>query len=151
MALQVIGAGWGRTGTESIKMALEQLGFTKCYHGFEILENPDHLMTWKEIRAGLKPDYAALFKGDEAAVDFPAAYYYRELLEQYPDAKVVLSVRDAESWYQSSMRTILKRPQPLKIAVLKLLGNFSGRLHGVHDAILYLHGKIFHIVVLSIY
>ena len=128
MALKVIGAGWGRTGTESLKMALEQLGFDRCYHGFDLMNDGRKLQYWKQLHTERTTDFDELFKGYHAAVDTPAAFYYRELLQQYPDAKVILTVRDAGKWYDSAANTIFKRPPPVKYAILKFLGRLSKKL-----------------------
>ena len=105
MALKVIGAGLGRTGTASLKGALEQLGFDPCYHMFEVIQNPDFIDRWMKVASGA-PDWEAVFEGYRAAVDFPAASYWRELAEFYPDAKVILSTRSPESWFASTSATI---------------------------------------------
>ncbi len=128
MALKVIGAGWGRTGTESLKMALEQLGFDRCYHGFDLMNDGRKLQYWKQLHTERTTDFHALFKGYVAAVDTPAAYYYRELMQQYPDAKVILTVRDAGKWYDSAANTIFKRPPPVKYALLKFMGRLFKKL-----------------------
>ena len=106
MALKVIGAGFGRTGTRSLKVALEELGFGKCYHMEEVLKNPSHLERWGEIMAGDKADWETLFKGYQSATDWPVAAYYQDLMHVYPDAKIILTVRDPERWYRSIMNTI---------------------------------------------
>jgi hypothetical protein len=99
--MQVIGAGFGRTGTMSMQAALELLGY-RCYHMKEITEEPGHLHAWHAFVSGAAPmDWRALFKSYQATVDFPACVYYRELLQEFPNAKVVLSVRDPERWFQS--------------------------------------------------
>jgi hypothetical protein len=99
--MQVIGAGFGRTGTMSMQAALELLGY-RCYHMKEITENPSHLQMWHKLVAGRAAmDWRSLFARYEATVDFPACVYYRELLEAFPDAKVVLSVRDPNRWFDS--------------------------------------------------
>lgn len=137
MALKVIGAGWGRTGTESLKKALEILGYDKCYHMFELMahaESGKQLDEWEKLERGEKPDYDFLFKGYESAVDFPAAMYYRELMQQYPDAKVILSVRDADKWFDSASATILKGiPRPALI-IANLLSPFIPRLRTIKRA-----------------
>jgi Sulfotransferase domain len=104
--MKVIGAGFGRTGTASLKAALEVLGFGPCYHMFEVFMNPEHIPFWEQASRGEKVDFAALFEGWPSVVDWPACSFYRELMELYPDAKVVLSVRDPERWYQSCLATI---------------------------------------------
>ena len=107
MALKVIGAGFGRTGTLSLKAALEQIGFGPCYHMVECFPRGDtHFKLWAEARKG-NAAWDAIFQGFNATVDFPAATSWRELAEYYPDAKVILSVRDAEGWWKSTQDTIL--------------------------------------------
>ncbi len=118
MGLQVIGAGWGRTGTLSLKLALEQLGFNKCYHMAEVVRNPDHVALWAEIKrtsakvaaadrvSALAPLFAEVFTGYQANVDWPGCNYWQVHRELYPEAKVILSKRDAERWYKSVMQTI---------------------------------------------
>src|SRR5438046_3146198 len=106
MSIQVIGAGLGRTGTMSLKVALEELGFAKCYHMLELLMNPQQVVYWDAASDGKAVDWKALFEGYQAAVDYPACRYYRELMAQYPAAKVILTVRDPESWYESESATI---------------------------------------------
>ena len=132
MAIKVIGAGWGRTGTESLKLALEQLGFAKCYHAYELISNPEQIIYWEQLQKGEKPDYNALFKGYRAAVDFPVCYHYRELMAQYPDAKVILTIRDPSHWYESAAKTIFVKPEPGKVRLLRFFGFFSKRLRYIY-------------------
>lgn len=106
MTLSVIGAGFGRTGTASLKIALEQLGFGPCYHMSEVLSHAGHVDLWTKAADGA-PDWEAIFKGFKSTVDFPAASYWRGLSAYYPDAKVILSLRDPESWFTSTQETIL--------------------------------------------
>lgn len=106
MPLEVIGAGFGRTGTSSLKQALETLGFDRCYHMFEVGNNKAAPQYWLDADAGREVDWEQLFSGYRAAVDWPACHFYRELHEMYPDAKVVLTVRDAAKWYRSAKETI---------------------------------------------
>jgi hypothetical protein len=106
MALQVIGAGFGRTGTNSLKLALEQLGFAPCHHMFEVRENPAQLPFWEAAARGELPDWDEVFAGYAAQVDWPGARYWRELAEHFPDAKVILSVRPADEWFDSLQATI---------------------------------------------
>ncbi len=108
MSLEVIGAGFGRTGTNSLKLALEQLGFTPTHHMFEIRDNPDtQLPYWEALARGETVDWDAVFAGYKAQVDWPGARYWRELADHFPDAKILLSVRDPESWYRSVQDTII--------------------------------------------
>jgi hypothetical protein len=104
--VKVIGAGFGRTGTASIKAALETLGFGPCYHMTEVFANPEHARFWRAAWRGEPVDWDGILKGYEAAVDWPACTFYAELMERYPDAKVLLSVRDPERWYESTRSTI---------------------------------------------
>ena len=108
MTLKVIGAGFGRTGTASLKMALEKLLDGPCYHMSEVLGKPGQVDLWLDVAAG-KPDWPAIFDDYVATVDFPACTYWRELADFYPDAKIVLSVRDAERWFDSTQRTIFSK------------------------------------------
>lgn len=108
MTIKVIGAGMGRTGTLSLKAALEQLGFDKCYHMEERFKHwEQHTPLWNAAGRG-NPDWDTLFKGYKATVDFPGCTFYRELADYYPEAKVVLSVRDADKWYASTQETIFR-------------------------------------------
>ena len=105
MALEVIGTGFGRTGTLSLKAALEQLGFP-CYHMVECLpKGPKHWRLWEEALSG-SPNWDAIFEGYTATVDFPACTSYAALAKKYPQAKFILSVRDPEKWFQSLQDTI---------------------------------------------
>ena len=120
MAIEVIGAGLPRTGTMSQKLALELLGYDKCYHMIEFLAHPHHLSMWREMYDGRTADLDALFEGFRATVDWPSSLLYRQLMEYFPDAKVVLSIRDADAWYESCTQTVYTAsPQGLeKLAVL---------------------------------
>ena len=108
MTMQVIGSGFGRTATASLKIALEKLLGRPCYHMSEVLGRAGHVDLWLEAAAG-KPVWDRIFEGYAATVDFPAANYWRELAAFYPDAKVVHSVRDTERWVQSTQETIFSK------------------------------------------
>jgi hypothetical protein len=109
MSMKVIGAGLPRTATTTQMFALEQLGFGPCYHMRDLLADLDgELGQWEAAFDG-RADWDAIFGGERAiasTVDWPSAYYYRELIEHYPDAKVLLSVRPADSWVASMRKTI---------------------------------------------
>jgi hypothetical protein len=109
MSLQVVGAGLPRTATHSLQEALEYLLGGRCYHMREVPGHPFDLGPgWNQALAGETPDWDQLFEGYIAAVDWPASLFWRELSETYPDALVLLSVRDtAETWWQSANTTIL--------------------------------------------
>lgn len=107
MALQVIGAGFGRTGTMSLKLALEQLGFAPCYHMVEVFARPEHSAIWEAAARGAPTDWGAFLSPYGAAVDWPVAHFWRELAEAFPDAKFILTERDPEKWYKSMSQTII--------------------------------------------
>ena len=108
MTLSIVGAGFGRTGTFSLKIALEQIGFAPCYHMEEVKQNPEHPAIWHAAVRNEPVDWHALLDGYRAAVDWPASFFWRELLETYPDANVLLSVRDPDKWYSSMSNTIFE-------------------------------------------
>lgn len=148
MALQVIGAGFGRTGTLSLKLALEHLGFGPCYHMFEVLAQPSHDPVWHAATRGERVDWDALFEGYASAVDWPVAAFWRELSDHYPHARLVLSVRDPQRWHQSVLGTIYaamsSTPDPddeqacahrAMTRELILERTFGGRMHDPEHAI----------------
>ena len=92
----------------SLKAALETLGFGPCYHMIEVFEHPEHAGFWQAAWRGEPVDWDGLLGGYEAAVDWPACTFYEELLQRYPDARVLLSVRDPERWYESTRDTIYR-------------------------------------------
>jgi hypothetical protein len=109
MALEVIGAGFGRTGTTSLKAALEQLGFSKCHHMQEVPRAPKQVAFWQSLADGAEPASAhweAAFEGYRASCDWPSCTYWEDLARVYPEAKIILTVRDEERWYQSCLETI---------------------------------------------
>lgn len=140
--LKVIGAGFGRTGTLSLKNALEHLGFGPCYHMTELFSHPEADEQWAAIARGEPVDLNALFAGYQASVDWPACAVYRELMQLYPEAKVLLSVRDPEKWYESARNTIyhvadrkLLSPHARMIDTLIWEGTFHGRFEDKDYAI----------------
>ena len=106
MALEVIGAGLGRTGTMSLKVALEQLGLGPCHHMTELPAHPERWPLWERFFENGVADWDAIFEGYKSTVDAPSCFVYRELAEFYSNAKVILTVRDPESWFASTLRTI---------------------------------------------
>lgn len=110
MPLKIIGAGFGRTGTSSLKLALEELGFGKCHHMSEIFRNPRTLDLWMDVLDG-RANWEAIFDGYQSAVDWPSSAFYKEQMAVYTDAKVVLTVRNPESWYRSASETIYSASQ----------------------------------------
>ena len=106
MALQVIGSGFGRTGTMSLKRALEQLGFGPCHHMEEVLAHPEQVPHWQAVVAGRPVNWDEVFAGYRSQVDWPGAHVWRELAAAYPQAKVIHTVRSEEQWWKSFSNTI---------------------------------------------
>lgn len=106
MALKVVGAGLGRTGTHSLKIALERLLGAPCYHMVEVFQHMDHVPIWHAAARGETVDWETLLAGYEAAVDWPSAAFWPELSAKYPDALVVLSTRPVDAWWGSAHDTI---------------------------------------------
>jgi len=115
MSLKVVGAGVGRTGTKSLKLALEQLLGGRCHHMVEVLEDPSQMPGWIEAIEGVEVDWGSLLGDYVAQVDWPGASFWREISAANPDALVLLSVRDPELWYRSASDTIflgMAQPPP---------------------------------------
>jgi hypothetical protein len=126
MALKVVGAGFGRTGTLSLKNALEKIGFGPCYHMMEVFPRPEHVPMWHKLAFTGQMDWDLVFRDFQATVDWPAARWWREIAAHYPEAKVLLSVRDPEAWYKSMTDTIyqpMKHPVPDGVPELMRLQN----------------------------
>src|SRR5579863_1691070 len=136
MELKVVGAGVGRTGTHSLKIALEQLLGAPCHHMLEILGEPSQAPAWIDAIEGRSVDWSVMLTRYQAIVDWPGASFWRELSRANPDALVLLSVRDPEAWYRSASNTIFLSfdrvpPEltPWMVAVRRLLRDrFSDRL-----------------------
>lgn len=142
MTLEVIGAGFGRTGTMSLKVALEELGFGPCYHMIEVFEHPEHVSLWEAAIRGEPLHWEKIFGSYQAAVDWPTAAFYKELMKVYPHAKVLLTIRDPEKWYESTKNTLYptefaSEPSPIMRMAAKLLweqtfdGNFEDRRYAI--------------------
>jgi hypothetical protein len=138
MPLQVIGAGLGRTGTMSLKLALEALGFGPCFHMVEIFRQPRLAALWECAAKGEPMDWEDVFRGFSATVDWPSCNFYRELANAYPAAKVILTLRDPDSWYESTQKTIFADLDELlddqsnawaRMTKLVIKDFFDGRLH----------------------
>jgi len=140
--MKVIGAGFGRTGTMSLKVALEELGFGPCYHMIEVFEHPEHLPLWEAAAQGEPVDWEKLLAGYQSTVDWPGCTFYKDLMKAYPDVKVLLNVRDSDKWYESARNTIyaavnIPDPPPGRRMVDKLIweqtfdGNFENRQHAI--------------------
>lgn len=135
MGLRVIGSGLGRTGTLSTKLALEQLGFAPCHHMVEVFMHPETIPLWVAAGDG-RPDWDAIFDGYASMVDHPGCGYWRELMDHYPDAKVLHTVRDPDKWFDSTQATIFNpdRPPPpegtpMRAFFDQLYGWYGGDMH----------------------
>jgi hypothetical protein len=135
MALKVVGSGLGRTGTLSMKHALEQLGFGPCHHMIEVFARPDSVPLWVAAGQG-HPDWDLIFQDFSSMVDYPGCRYWRELADRYPDAKVLHTVRDPDTWFDSTQATIFApgsladNPQPPLNEFFRFLADdFRGHLH----------------------
>jgi hypothetical protein len=121
--LQVIGAGFGRTGTASMRDALERLGFGPCDHMRQNFEHPERFPLWEEAlrrkTAGEPIDWRPLLTGFRAVMDWPGGYFWEELAAAHPEAKVILTVRDPERWYDSAHATIFSVPDDQRSAVVR--------------------------------
>jgi hypothetical protein len=104
--VKVIGAGFGRTGTWSLKAALEQIGFGPSFHMVDLMPHPDRAPMFLAALNGEDVDWNVVFDGFASTVDWPGCTFYDRILAAYPTAKVILSVRDSEKWYASAERTI---------------------------------------------
>lgn len=108
MGLSVIGAGFGRTGTMSLKLALEQLGLGPCHHMEEVFDNPDQVPPWKAAIDGEPVDWDKIYDGYNSTADWPGAHFSKELADYYSDAKIVLTARPVDSWWESYSKTIMQ-------------------------------------------
>lgn len=146
--MKIIGAGFGRTGTSSLKVALEELGFGPCYHMSEIFAHPEHFPLWEKAALGEPVDWAELFANYNATVDWPASAFYEDIRAVYPDAKVVLTIRDGSRWYESarSLHTVSARAlRPgLVSAILDMVVPVQQRAIRLVDAVVWrgiFHGQ----------
>jgi len=119
--LEVAGAGFGRTGTHSLGLALEKLGFGPCYSLPEVAKNPGHTKIWKDAMDGKQVDWNHLFNSYKSAVEWPAAAFINELVRYFSKAKFILTRREPGSWYESASETIFEglelsahNPDPIK-------------------------------------
>lgn len=108
MTMRVIGAGLPRTGTLSLREALKVLLGRPCYHMQEVFAHPEHVAVWHAAALGREPNWAEFLRSYGASVDAPAAYFWPELVRAFPEAIVLLSVRDADSWWESASETVFR-------------------------------------------
>jgi hypothetical protein len=118
--LSIIGAGWPRTGTTSLKQALAQLGIAPCYHMHDYLRDAAHRAMWAQAYADRFRDWDRLFAGYQAALDWPASVFWRELRAHYPEARVILTRRDPDEWYESMASTVFRAAQEPTPSTLRL-------------------------------
>ena len=134
--MRIIGAGFGRTGTTSLKAALEALGFGPSYRLDEVFKHPEQVAFWEAACRGERVDWEGFFAGYGVAVDWPAFSFYKELTEAFPEAPVILTVRDPERWYESVRSTIYgihrlsAGPAPVRLA-FALVGLFAPAVTGI--------------------
>ncbi|MCB9591127.1 MAG: sulfotransferase family protein [Sandaracinaceae bacterium] len=112
MTLRIIGAGLGRTGTHSLKLALEQLLGAPCHHMVEVIQNPSQVPGWTAAARGEAVEWSEILSGYAAAVDWPAAAFWPEIAEAFPDSIILMSTRDPESWWESASQTIFRGDGP---------------------------------------
>lgn len=106
--MDVIGVGFGRTGTLSLKAALEDLDFGPCMHMIPVLADTERATLFRKAAEGDRDSLDAALDGCRSTVDWPGTYFWRELVRDNPDAKVVLTVRDPQKWYDSAFQTIYR-------------------------------------------
>jgi hypothetical protein len=104
--VKLIGAGYGRTGTMSLKFALERLGYGPVFHMIDLIRDPAPLAHWERAYSGEPVDWPAAFEGWQSTVDWPGCTYWEQLVEEWPDAPVLLNTRDKEGWYESCLKSI---------------------------------------------
>lgn len=119
VAVQIISVGFLRTGTTSLKLALEKLGLGPCYNLKELIIDPSRAAAWVAVaRDPESADWERIFAGYNSAVGTPTTTFWRHIVDAYPDAKVILTVRDPQDWYDSATRTIgeaLEPPTPIRL------------------------------------
>jgi hypothetical protein len=145
--LDVIGAGFGRTGTLSLKSALERLGFGPCHHMVELIENAEQISRWRRLADGETPEWDAVFRGYRSTADWPSVRFWRETTDHFSQAKVILTVRDPRRWYESVAQTIHRAeagPAPADPVMARMrqvvhdllwVGEFDGRFEDMDHAI----------------
>lgn len=145
MSIKIIGAGFPRTGTTTLKRSLETLGFKRSYHMKELLVNPQMLHFWKTLDETGSTDWDALYANYDATVDFPCYPWYKEHMERYPEAKVILTVRDFDSWHKSVTNTVLTAGPQTPGEKIKMMGKLltSSRARNVVSVIKFFKNKFF--------
>lgn len=132
--MKIIGAGLPRTGTMSTQAALNRLGF-RCYHMQDVPREPGHLKAWNDYLHGYAPmDWKKLFGDYDATVDAPACFYFEEIMNEFPEAMVLLTIRDADGWHKSvtNLLASVKPIRPLRYVIPKLR-RFLDLIDGLMD------------------
>jgi hypothetical protein len=145
MTIKVIGAGFGQTGTSTLRAVMEELGFGPCYQSYVLFSRPTDIEFWDKVDQGNAVDFNELFSEFQASVGFPGYIYYKQIMEYYPDAKVLLSIRDPEEWYENASKTILvpdRNPGNKELA--DSIREFNPYLGECIDRIADLHRKVLH-------
>jgi hypothetical protein len=137
MGLEIVGAAYPRTGTVSLKLALEQLGFGPCHHMAEMIAHPEMAPLWIAAAEG-RPDWDAMFAGYKSCADAPSCMYWRELVERYPEARVILTERDPEEWFASTQATVFS-PEWVGATLKMPLGTFFQTLYDVYEGHIHDH------------
>jgi hypothetical protein len=142
MSLLVIGTGFGRTGTDSIRAALNMLGFGPCHHMIEVIGDETQKQRWRAVAKGAPPDWESLFEGYSSCVDWPSCYYWRELIEAYPQARVIHTDRSSEGWWQSIESSFLSMSRadadPDSLGEVLIAAKvFGGRIERTHAIAVY--------------
>ncbi len=138
MALDIVGAAFPRTGTFSLKLALERLGFGPCHHMAEVLAHPETAPLWIAAADGA-PDWDTIFKDYHSCVDAPSCFFWRQIWSAYPGARVILTERDPEEWFASTQATVFSpmwrartAKMPLKDFFNKIINSMGENMHN-HD------------------
>ncbi|GAB2830530.1 sulfotransferase family protein [Actinoallomurus bryophytorum] len=145
--MDVIGVGFGRTGTLSLKSALERVGFGPCHHMVELIGDTEQILLWKRVADGETPDWDAVYRGYRSTADWPGVRFWRQITDHFSQAKVVLTVRDPRRWYDSAAQSIHLAacgPPPADPVVARMRevvrgvlwdGEFGGRFDDMDHAI----------------
>lgn len=120
MSIKIIGAGFPRTGTNTLRESLEKLGYVKTYHMKNLLLHPENLQYWTKLNETGTTEWDELYNGYQATVDFPAYPWYKEHMKQYPDAKVILTVRPFEKWHDSVYSTVWQAQHPSELERMEM-------------------------------
>ena len=137
MSLEIVGAAYPRTGTASLKLALEQLGFGPCHHMVEVITHPEMGDLWIAAAEG-RPDWDAIFAGYKSCADAPSCIYWREITAKYPTAKVILTERDPEKWFESCQTTVFS-PEWIAATLKMPLGPFFQTLYDSYEGKIHDH------------